>query len=253
MSQRPSWSTLVLGLGLVAPLGCASLHAPVSNLLTAGKPSEPVAKAPIELPPERAGEVCLAAAQELEKTGYETDAIAQYEKARQQNPRLTQVSRRLAVLYDRQCDYTKAEAEYKRAVKLFPRDADLLNDVGYFYYERGDWAEAEKWLRQAVAINAGHQRAWTNLGLVLGQQERYEESYQAFVKVVNPAQAQGNVGIILAKQGKMDEAKQKLRQALTQEPDLKPARVVLAKLEAPQGMTPDSPAAAGVVPVSKER
>ena len=80
---------------------------------------------PEELPPARAAEACLASARELEKHGYEADAIVQYEKARQDNPRLTQVSRRLAVLYDRQGNAQRALAEYQLALKVQPRDADL--------------------------------------------------------------------------------------------------------------------------------
>ena len=253
MNRCPSWSVLVLGLGLVPSLGCATLRAPGIELTAVGKPGEPLAKVQTELPPDRAAEVCLAAAQELEKTGHEADAIVQYEKARQHNPRLTPVCRRLAVLYDRQCDYAKALAEYKQATKLNPRDAHLLNDLGYFYYERCDWTEAEKCLQQALAIDPGHQRAWVNLGLVLGHQERYQESYEAFAKVVNPGQARGNVGIILAKQGKVDEAKETLRQALSLEPDLKPARVVLARLEAPLETASEPASGTSLVPTSQER
>src|SRR2546423_14329389 len=85
MSRYSSWSMLVLGLGLLSPLGCISLRAPGTDVALASKPAEPAAKAPVELPPERAAEACLATAQELEKTGHEADAIAQYEKARQHN------------------------------------------------------------------------------------------------------------------------------------------------------------------------
>ncbi len=252
MSRCPIWSRLVLGLGLLSPLGCATLPIPGTDLVPVSKVAEPVAKASLELPPDRAAELCLVTAQELEKQGHEAEAILQYEKARQHNPRLTHVCRRLAVLYDRQCDYPKALAEYKLALKLSPRDANLLNDLGYCHYERGDWAEAEEWLREALAIDPSHERAWTNLGLVLAHQERYSDSYEAFAKVVNPAEARSNVGILLAKQGKLDQAKEALRQALTLDPELKPAQVVLARLEAPPAAVAEPEAESGGVPESKE-
>jgi Tfp pilus assembly protein PilF len=239
MNRRSAWSLFVLGLGLVPLLGCESLPRGVVDLPAVSPAPEPPAKAQVELPPDQAADACLVHAKALEKSGHEADAIVQYEKARQLNPRLTQVSRRLAVLYDRQCDYSKAQAEYKLALAANPRDPGLLNDLGYHFYERGDWMQAEKWLLRALEADPSYQRAWVNLGLVLGQQERYEESYDAFTKVVNPAEARGNVGVILARQGKHGEAKEALRQALALEPDLKPARVVLAKLESPEPAAPD--------------
>lgn len=215
------------------PLGCLNLTAHPAD---SEKPT-PVA---LELPPQKAAEVCLATARELEKVGSEAEAILQYEKARQQDPKLTQVSRRLAVLYDRQCDYTHALAEYEQALKQTPKDADLLNDLGYCHYERGDWAEAEKYLRQAVALKPDHKRAWVNLGLALGSQERYPESYEAFAKAVTPAEAHANVGVIQAQQGKTAEARASLQQALTLTPELKSARAVLARVENSRPMERDA-------------
>ena len=53
---------------------------------------------------------------------------------------------------------------------------------------------------------------------MLGQQGRCDDSYAAFTHVVSPAKARSNVGVLLAKQGKVEEAKEALRQALASEP-----------------------------------
>ena len=124
--------------------------------------------------------------------------------------------------------------EYQKLLKPSPKDADLLNDVGYCYYNQGKWSEAEKYLRQALAINPKLARAWINLGMTLAQQNRIEESLEAFAKVVSPAQAQCNLAFIWTTQGKREEAKAAYRKALTLEPNLAPARIAfLAKLEQP--------------------
>ena len=91
--------------------------------------------------------------------------------------------------------------------------------------------EAEKWLRQAIALQPKHGRAWGNLALALGQQGRYKESFEAFTRVVSPAQAHSNLGMLLAQQGQSALAQAAFRQALTLEPDLKPARFALTQLE----------------------
>ncbi len=123
--------------------------------------------------------------------------------------------------------------EYKLLLSKSPRDADLLNDIGYCYYNQGKWSEAEKFLRQALAVNAKHARAWINLGMALAQDHRYQESLEAFTKVVNPAQAQCNLAFIWLTQGKREEAVAAYRQALAMEPNLGVARAALERLERP--------------------
>ncbi|MFN4260369.1 MAG: tetratricopeptide repeat protein [Gemmataceae bacterium] len=186
---------------------------------------------PTELPPDKAADACLATARALERQGHPAEAIAQYERARQFNPKLIQVSRRLAVLYDQVGAFDLALGEYKKALQHAPRDAALLNDVGYCHYQRGDLAEAEQWLRKAIAQDPKHTQAWINLGLVLGQQRRYDESREAFGKVLSPAEAHSNLGVILAQHGELAEAKAACRQALALNPHLPQARIVLARLE----------------------
>ena len=93
---------------------------------------------------------------------------------------LAGVSRRLAVLYDKQGDHSRAAVEYRTALQQAPHDADLLCDFGYFHYERGDHAEAEREFRAALKENPQHQKAWVNLGLTLGRQGREAESIEAF-------------------------------------------------------------------------
>jgi tetratricopeptide (TPR) repeat protein len=246
MSRRLAWRVLAGAVFMGAQVGCMRFGHETQPFLPPMVPSEPALQSKNELPPHEAAKACLAAAQEMDKGGFPDKAIAYYEKAREHNPRLN-VSRRLAVLYDRQGDQARALAEYEKALDANPKDADLLNDVGYFYYQRHDAVEAEKWFREAVKQNPKHQRAWVNLGLALGRQGRYEESYEAFAKAVTPAEARYNVGAVLANQGaqlmqernyeearrKHEEAKQALRQALSLDPNLAKARAVLAVLENP--------------------
>src|SRR5262249_57924483 len=108
-----------------------------------------------------------------------------------------------------------------------PRDANLLNDLGYSYYNHGDWQEAERWLRKSLAVDSHHQRAWINLGMTLGQQERYDESVEAFGHAVRPAEAHCNLAFILTTQGRRQEARQEYEKALALEPGQRLARAAL--------------------------
>ncbi len=185
-----------------------------------------------ELPPKEAGRVCFSVASLEETQGHPAEAIAHYEKARRYDPSLHDVSRHLAVLYDRMGNAEAALTEYRRAIEANPRDADLHNDLGYFYYQRGKWSEAEGSFRAALAINAEHRRAWNNLGMTLAQEHNYDESLAAFMKAVNAADAYCNLGFVYMTQGNHEEASRAYRLALEVEPGLELAQSALARLEA---------------------
>jgi Tfp pilus assembly protein PilF len=184
-----------------------------------------------ELPPEQSAKLCLATATQMDRSGQEVPAIQLYEKARAENPKYQYIAHRLAVLYDRQGHFPKALEEYQKALKMAPRDPDLLNDMGYTHYNHGRFKEAEDFLRLALQQNPKHERAWVNLGLTLGMQERYGDSFDAFKRAVPPAQAHCNLAFVLTAQKKREEAKQEYRKALRLDPNLGLARAALEKLE----------------------
>ncbi len=209
----------------------ASRLAAVGNIFTRKPPSFGSSQTPVkdkELKPAEAARACMKTADELAQHGHRREAILLYERAKGLDPKV-QVSRYLAVLYDQESS-PEAISEYNLAVAASPKDADLLNDFGYYYYKRGDMTNAEQQLRAAIGQSPRHERAWVNLGMVLGEQGRYRESFEAFAKVVSPAAAHSNVGMILAKNGRQIEAQQELRQSLSLEPDLEQPRAVLAYL-----------------------
>ena len=225
------WSILLITAITALPAGCVALSQSELPFDTPHDRDQPEATASAELPPAQAASVCLATAATLEKQGHDPEALLEYQRARQLEPRLPGIAWRLAVLYGKQGDAERARTEFQTALLERPRDADLQNDLGYFHYQFGEHAVAEQALRQALALNPHHQRAWVNLGKVLARRGRYEESCEAFGHVVRPAQAAANVGILLASDGKIPEARQVLQKALNLEPDLNAARLILAQLE----------------------
>ena len=182
-----------------------------------------------ELPASLAAKACLATAVGLSKKDFYAEAAIQYEKARQYDPSL-EVSRPLAVLYARLGLTERASAEFALAIAAAPGDADLLNDAGYFYSARESWEEAETLLTRAVKANPAHAKAWNNLGLVLTRTDRAAEGYAAFARVLKPAEAAYNVGLLLAGQGEIPAARENLEKALALDPKLDDAKVVLARL-----------------------
>ena len=188
-------------------------------------------KTPDELPPKETAKLCVATAEEMQKQGHPDQAIFLLEKARENDPSLPKIAHHLALLYDAQGDGTRALSEYQKALAATPKVPDLLNDFGYYHYRRGDLAEAEKLYRQVLSISPKHKMAQTNLAIILGHQRRYQESIELFTKVVGPAAAHSNVGVIMAEQGDYDMARQAFVEASRLDGTLQQPKAFLAYLD----------------------
>lgn len=192
------------------------------------KPGPAPAAKEKDMKPGDAAHLCIVTADELAQNGHRREAILLYERARSLDP-AAPVSRYLAVLYDQE-GMPQALAEYNRAIAAAPHDAKLMNDLGWYYYMRGDLTKAEKWLKAAIERAPQDDRVWVNLGMVLGEQRRYRESFNAFSRAVGPGAAHSNLGMILARHGELTQAQHELQQALSLEPELAQPRALLAYL-----------------------
>lgn len=210
-------------LVLVCQAGCLTLG---SGGTTAHKAREPV-----QLPAKESAPLCVSVADTLARQGHLAEAIGQLRQAQQFDPTID-VSPRLARLLARGGQDSEALAEFDRAVQAHAKDAELWNDLGYFHYEHGRWADAERALRQALAVEPNYPKAWMNLGLALGQQDRHDDSLEAFRHAVRPPEALCNLAFVLCTQGKVAEAQARYEEALRLDPGLKLARAGLARLEA---------------------
>jgi Tfp pilus assembly protein PilF len=137
----------------------------------------------------------------------------------------------LAPLYDGHGDLAKARTEYEAALRTHTNDADLLNDFACFLDRQGDFSAAEAHLRSALTQSPTNERARVNLGIVLAHQGKHQEAFDTFSGVVGPAAAHSNLGAILAKQGRYAESRQALQSALALNPDIAPARALLQNLD----------------------
>lgn len=236
----------------VLQAGCLGPSAAVGPAATASVPAAP-AKAE-ELPKDKAVQACLAVAQQLDQANKGDAAIEQYEKVLQLSPGCSEASRRLAVLYDRRPDFTKAEAEYLKVAKARPRDADLYCDWGYSYYLRNNWLEAENKLRKALDLNPKHARARCNLGLVFGQQGRFKEATQAFLDAgLDKGDAHCNLAFVYWTRGRLDDARREAELARKLNPSCTKALELIAQLDQAGKPRPEAVAAKSGRPDRRER
>ena len=223
------------------PLPTAAVAPPpfVPSVATEPKPTGQLSS---ELPPTAAAQACLETARELEKGGFEAEAIGHYEHARGLNPKAAEVSGRLAVLYGRNGDDRRALLEFDKSLKYRPNDPDILNDLGYFHVAHENWSAAEECLGKVVAAKPDHARAWANLAVVYAKTGRLDESRKAFAKVVSPAEAEYNLGVLLAGQGRTTEARECLRAAANLDPHLLQVGHLLKQLDSPVSAEKITPA-----------
>ncbi len=233
-----------LAVACVLPqLGCVGSSQRTDTAALTGTPPNG-AKQPAALPPAESARNCLVVAESMSKAGQLPAAAQQYELARQYDPGQKNISRHLAVIYDKLKIDGAARAEYDKALQESPHDANLVNDYGFFYYTRDDLQQAEQYFRKALALDAKHKCAWVNLGLTLARQGRDAESREAFEKVLRPAEAWCNLALVLTTQGKIDEARKDYEAALLLEPGLQRARQALAKMDAAAKAGPSAEAPA---------
>ncbi len=231
--------------------GCTtSIESLTGGLVTTGAPAP---KSGGDVAPSRAGDelpandqlrLHLDTARQLDQAGNDEGALAEYERVLELDRANFTALRRLCVLYDRRGsrdDFKKAEEYYRRVADVRPKDPDVWSDWGYSLFLRTDkenckanWAEAEKKLRQALKLDPQHDRAHTNLGLVLGQMERYDEAYREFrAAKLSDAEAHCDMAFVYWQKGKMEDAKQECRVARDKDPALAKAREMLTVLEQP--------------------
>ncbi|WZP00660.1 tetratricopeptide repeat protein [Isosphaeraceae bacterium EP7] len=236
-SRRLAHPTAVVSLVLLL-VGCshngrkAPAHAS-SGLLDTGRASKVTHR--------QAADMQVAMGRSLEESGNPTEAEAAYRKAIESDPKRADAHARLAVLVGMAGKFDESSKQFARAVKLDPKNPNLLCDQGYGYYLQRRWAESESCFRKAIKLEPAHSRSHNNLGLVLARQGDADAALAEFRRAgCDTADAQANLGLILAMEGHMPEAEKAYAAALAAKPKSSEARVGLdAILAARTGARPD--------------
>lgn len=236
MKNSDSFRSRVLTLGLSVTLvtlvsGCAAS----SSASLFGRPKSagrPAGTRQTGLSHTDQATVCLKTGLNLAAHEKDQHAIVQLKKARQLDPDLKGIAHPLAVLYDRQGNFGLAEFEYQRAMSEGRPYADLLNDFGYFRYSQGRSEEARRLLNQARRLDPQHSQATINLAMVSAAEGKYQDAFELFRRTVGTAAAHQNVGMLMLRAGREDEALAHLDRATDLDPSLETAHTVLAAHDA---------------------
>jgi Tfp pilus assembly protein PilF len=240
MSDRlPRLRRAIGAVGLALCLtGCQQLKGTAAKLALR-KPDVPGSRVEREQTPSarlnsrQKADVKVAIARSLERQGKTDQAIRLYLDVVREDDSRADVYHRLAVLSDKTGKSKGGEEFYRAALERDPENAELHCDYGYSKYLRGRFSEAEPSLRRAIALNPSLARAHNNLGLLLGRTGRGEEALEEFARAgCTEAEARANLGFALILEERWDEARGQFGLAMYLDPSSRTARDGLDALSA---------------------
>jgi tetratricopeptide (TPR) repeat protein len=167
-----------------------------------------------------------------ERERLQEQARKAYQQAIALEPDYVPAHQALARLYLKLGDAEHAVATYQKVLKAHPKEAPLWFELGMCYSRQKQWDRALESLRQAVKLDPENRPYVNTLGFCLARAGRYDESLACFRKLSGPARAHYNLARMLHHLNHDDLSRQHLRLALEADPDMTPARQLLAQLEA---------------------
>lgn len=89
--------------------------------------------------------------------------------------------RQYAIVKIQQGDFTTAEIYLQRALKTDPNNPKINNDYGYFCYLQNRWDEAERYLSLAATLDSHLADAKANLGILYARKGLKDQAREYFV------------------------------------------------------------------------
>ncbi len=161
--------------------------------------------------PSGAADVHYGLGRSLEADGDLDRAMQAYRESIRRDARRADAPLRLAILLDRQGRFAESALLYEAALKASPGNAEVFCDRGYSLCLQGKDAEAEVALRQAIAKRPDLARAHNNLGLVLARAGRVDDALNEFRKAGCPeAEARLNLAFGLGEAHRLDDAQRQV-------------------------------------------
>lgn len=109
--------------------------------------------------------------------------------------------------------WEKARGQFREVVRLRPNDRETIYALGLLSLQTGHLDDADKRFRRVVQLNPRHEQARLYLGEVAEKRKRLDEAVTWYGGVTTPPhrfEAQLRLAIVLAKQGKMEQARKHL-------------------------------------------
>jgi tetratricopeptide (TPR) repeat protein len=166
--------------------------------------------------------VLLASGRVNEATSQYTQALRDYRRIQDLEPRNVDAVLYMAVAYERLGEPEEALAAFRKAQELDPEYYRPYHMLGDFYYRHGRDVEAVEQFGNAVAKAPGFFDGYSSLAVPLMDLGRYDEAEEALKKSLQlqvTAQGLNNMGALLSHQWRFEEAAAYQKRALVYEPN----------------------------------
>jgi tetratricopeptide (TPR) repeat protein len=145
-----------------------------------------------------------------EEKGQCDEAISNYTKALEINPRDAEAYYNRGIVYNRKSQYDEAISDFSKALKINPRYGDAYHGRGGIYTKRGQYDEAISDYAKALEINPKDAAAYHRRGIIYTKKGQYDEAISDYTKAleINPkdAAAYGGRGLAYDNKGQYDYA-----------------------------------------------
>ena len=124
----------------------------------------------------------------------------------------------LGTVCDRLGKHIQAQHAYSRALSISPQLDYVHNNACSSFIRVEEYSKALPHCEQAVQLNPNFAVAQNNLGIVYGMLGDVAKAYEAFLRVSDEASAHNNVGWVLMRKSKLEEASEQFKIAAKLKP-----------------------------------
>jgi Tfp pilus assembly protein PilF len=168
--------------------------------------------------------------QMYEQQGQFDKAKDLYSKALEIDPQNLVAITAIARLHDRLNESDKSIEYYKRAIDISPSTDSLYSELAGVYAKNKQTSLAKEQLKKAIALDPKQKSYRMQLASVLIDEGQNELAIQEIGQVETPAMAQYQMAYLHMSRQNVPVAQQHLQNALTIDPNLKPARDLMASI-----------------------
>jgi tetratricopeptide (TPR) repeat protein len=173
----------------------------------------------------------FAAGQLNESQGAIPTAIKQYDETLKLDPKYAPALFRLGVLYSELKQYPQAIGMWNRYITVTNHSSVGYSNLAYCQELAGDPKAAEISYRTGIERDPKSQPCHINYGLMLARTGRIDEAKAQFSAVLKPAEVHYNLASVYELQGKKDLARAEYAEAIKADPKFIDAQAKLAQLD----------------------
>ena len=226
----------MLGCGGFLIIGCGSDKPPQAAITAVGgKEASAMNAARSEFEknedPPLSAATHFAAGQLNETQGAPALAIEQYEMALKLDPKCSAAMFRSGVVYSQLKQYPKSIECWNKYIEMSENKAVGYSNLGYCEELANDSDAAEHAYQSGIESDPTNEPCRVNYGLMLARQGKIEEAKAQFGAVLSPAEAHYNIASVLQQQGKKDAARAEFKEAIKTDPKLIDASTRLTQLD----------------------